>query len=75
MSIDPTGHIPAPRRREREALSLLADLVIKTYVADHAKKRSPTQNPGEFALLERQEDAVLSVPRGQSVHPAGRRNQ
>ena len=57
-----------------EALSLLADLVIKTYVAEHAKKRSPTQNPGEFDLLERQEDAVLSVPRGRSVHPAGRRN-
>ncbi|MCU0693468.1 MAG: hypothetical protein MUF54_18925 [Polyangiaceae bacterium] len=63
----PAARTPADRRAD--ALSLLADLVIKTYLADRcasAPQRFPSKNAGEIALPVRREDAVLSQPRSRS---------
>lgn len=82
MSIDPAAAAtiaaerpspPTPAQRRADAIALLAEAVIKTYIADHNACRvaaqrecSPSQKEGENALLERREEAVLSQPRGRA---------
>lgn len=78
MSIDPlvaepNSAPPTAFERRANAISLLADAVIKTYIADHSARRvaaprecPPSQKEGERALPERREEAVLSQPRGRA---------
>jgi hypothetical protein len=52
------------KNRLSEALTILADAVIATYVAKHAAEHSsPTPKEGKSALPKPQEEAVMSVPR------------
>jgi hypothetical protein len=52
------------KNRLSEALTILAEAVIATYVAKHAAEHSsPTPKEGKSALPKPQEEAVMSVPR------------
>jgi len=49
-----------------EAIHILADAVIATYIAKHRRPDcSPTPKQGELALPVRREEAFMSVPRSE----------